>query len=59
MQYVSNHKTTTFDGKTFPIGGGFVRFDNGAQTLLVNTTTYDENLDNTNVWFELKEVMGN
>ena len=57
MRYVSHHKTTTFGGKTLPIGCGFVRFDNGAQTLLINTTTYDESLDNTNVWLELKEVI--
>jgi type III restriction enzyme len=53
MQYLNKHKTTTYGGKTYAIGGGFVRFDNGTQMLLMNTTVYDENLDNTNAWVEI------
>ncbi|MDR0751840.1 MAG: DEAD/DEAH box helicase family protein [Christensenellaceae bacterium] len=55
--YANSHKTTTYDGKTYPIGVGFVRFDNGSQTLLINTTAYDENLDNTKVWFNIDEMI--
>lgn len=57
MKYLSTYKTTTYDGKTHEIHGGFVRFDNGTQTLLINTTAYDDNLDNTSVWVDIDTVI--
>ena len=57
MKYLATHKTTTYNGKTHAIFGGFVRFDNGTQTLLINTTAYDDNLDNTAVWVDIDTVI--
>lgn len=57
INYLQNHKTTTYNGKTHEIRGGFVRFDNGTQTLLINTTSYDDNLDNTSVWVDIDTVI--
>lgn len=57
MKYIDTYKTTTYDGNTHEICGGFVRFDNGTQTLLINTSIYDENLDNTTVWVDIDTVI--
>jgi type III restriction enzyme len=57
MNYIKNQKTTTYNGKIYTIDGGFVRFDSGSQTLLINTTNYDESLDNTNVWVGIDKII--
>ena len=57
MKYVNEHKTTNYGSKTYSMDGSFVRFDNRTLTLLINKTTYDKNLDNTDVWIELDKVI--
>ena len=57
MKYIVTYKTTVYNGETHEICGGFVRFDNGTQTLLINTTQYDDNLDNTAVWVDIDTVI--
>jgi len=57
IDYVNKNRTTTYDGKKHFIGGGFVRYDEGSSKLLINTTVYDKNLDNTSVWIEIDKII--
>jgi type III restriction enzyme len=57
IKYIDDYKQTTFDGKTYKLRGGFVRFDCGSQTLLINTTKWSESLDNITVWQEIEKVV--
>jgi type III restriction enzyme len=57
INYVIKNKSTTYDGKKHSIGGGFVRYDEGSSKLLINTTVYDKNLDNTSAWIEIDKVI--
>jgi len=57
MKYIKDYKTTSFGGKTYTLAGGFVRYDNGSQNLLINTTKWDESLDNEDVWIDINKVI--
>lgn len=57
INYVKTHEITKYGGKSYPIRGGFVRFDKGSQMLLINTTTYDEDLDNMALWIEIDNII--
>jgi len=58
MEYIKKHPTTVVGGKTCALCGGFVRFDEASQYLLICTSEYDEDLDNTKVWVEIDKVIG-
>jgi len=57
IKYIQKYKTTTYEGEEHTLGGGFVRYDSGINELLINTTVYNEDLSNTEVWVEIDKVI--